>query len=288
MRRLNAPLPEQISMTQATARIPQLDAEGPSTAQEGPAEPAAASPEAAPGASGGATSVMDRDFIVRHQIVERYLSGTLPIKGATDFERFCREEPNLLDQIGLPERVNAGLRLLEAAGKPEPWQQQAKPFWEKPQVLLVLCAAVLLFAISLVVVGGASAEKTRTISKLKTLLVEQPLEPASTTQTIHVLPTRTGNSNAAATIGGGASAQLADLRIDMTRSPYRAFRVTIDRVGEGRVAILHNVMKDSNGDLHLAFNTSALGPGTYQFAIDGLTWRGDPEPDSWLTIAVRH
>jgi hypothetical protein len=278
-------------MTEATARIPQAESaiEDALTADEAPAEPTAASPGMPPGASVGATAAMDRDFIARHQIVERYLSGSLPIKGATDFERFCHEQPDLLDEIGLAERVNAGLRLLEAAGNPEPWQQQAKPFWEKPQVLLALCAAVLLFAISLVVVGGASADKTRTISKLKTLLVEQPLEPAATTQTIHVLPTRTGNSNAvAATIGGGTKAQLADMRIDMTRSPYRAFRVTIDRVGEGRVAILHNVMKDSNGDLHLAFNSSALGPGTYQFAIDGLTWRGDPEPDSWLTIAVQH
>ena len=36
---------------------------------------------------------MDRDFIARNQIVERYLSGRLPIKGATDFERFCKEKP---------------------------------------------------------------------------------------------------------------------------------------------------------------------------------------------------
>ena len=276
-------------MTEAIARIPQPGVEGSSTPDERPAEPSAASPGTPPDGSLGAIPAMDREFIARHQIVERYLSGRLPIKGATDFERFCREEPNLLDEIGLPERVNAGLRLLEAAGKPEPWQQQAKPFWEKPQVLLGLCAAVLLLAILLLVMAGANAEKASTISKLKALVAEQPLEPASTTQTIHVLPTRGGNSNAAAaTIGGGAAAQLADLRIDMTRSPYRAFRVTIDRVGEGRVAILHNVMKDSNGDLRLAFNTSALGPGTYQFAIDGLTWRGEPEPDSWLTIRVQH
>ncbi len=274
-------------MTEATARIPQPGGEA--TADAGPADPAAALPGAPPAGPAGATPAMDREFIARHQIVERYLSGKLPIKGATDFERFCREEPNLLDEIGLPERVNAGLRLLEAAGKPEPWQQQAKPFWERPPVLLALCAAALLFAILFLVIAGANAEKARTIAKLKVLVAEQPLEPASRTQTIHLLPIRSGTSNVpAATLGGGATAQLADLRIDMTRSPYRAFRVTIDRMGEGRVAVLHNMMKDSNGDLHLAFNTSALGPGTYQFAIDGLTWRGDPEPDSSLTIAVQH
>ena len=41
----------------------------------------------------GRSPPMDRDFIARNQIVERYLSGRLPLKGATDFERFCRENP---------------------------------------------------------------------------------------------------------------------------------------------------------------------------------------------------
>jgi hypothetical protein len=82
--------------------------------------------------------------------------------------------------------------------------------------------------------------------------------------------------------------QLADLRIDMTHSPYREFRVTIDRIDQGRVAILHNIMQDSNWQVHLSVNTSALGPGNYQFTLDGLTWRGDPEPDAWITIGIQH
>ena len=237
---------------------------------------------------GAVTPAMDRDFIVRNQIVERYLAGKLPIKGATDFERFCREEPELLDEIGLAERVNAGLRLLEASGKPEPWQQPAPRLWEKPPVLVALCAAIIVLAICLAVVGSASAGKSHEIAKLKALLIEQPLEPASTTQTLHIMPARAGASASPVTTIGGGAAQLADFRIDMTRSPYRAFQVTIDRVGEGRMAVMHNILKDSNGDLHLAFNTSALGPGTYQFTIDGLTWRGDKDPDSTFTIAVQH
>ena len=59
---------------------------------------------------------MDRDFIARNQVVERYLSGRLPLKGATEFERFCRAHGELLDELGLPERVNAGLRLIVAGG----------------------------------------------------------------------------------------------------------------------------------------------------------------------------
>jgi hypothetical protein len=214
-----------------------------------------------------ATTLMDRDFIARNQVVERYLCGKLPIKGATDFERFCREQPELLDDIGLAERVNAGIRLLEASGKPEPWREKPKKLWEKPQVMLGLAVLALSLAIGLGVVASANADKSRAIRRLNALALEQPLEPAASTRSIRLLPSRSGSSNTPAIIIGGGATQLADLKIDMSRSPYRAFRVTIDRIDQGRVAVLHNLMKDSNGHLRLALNSSALGPGNYQFTI---------------------
>ena len=230
---------------------------------------------------------MDRDSIARNQIVERYLSGKLPIKGATEFERFCAENPELLDELGLPQRVHAGLRLLEASGKPEPWQETPKRVWENPYLTLGLAAAVLvLLAITAALASNGSA-KSRRIATLTRQVAEQPLEPATSTRTIRLLPSRQGASNAPAVMIGGGNVQLADLKIDLSHSPYRTYRVTIDRVDQGRVAVLHNLLKDSNGHLRLALNSSALGPGTYQFTIEGLTWRGDPEPDSWVTIGVQ-
>jgi len=218
--------------------------------QAEPLEPASdrATEQAAASIAGAATPLMDREFIARNQIVERYLSGNLPIK----------------------------------------WQQAPKKPWERPELLIGLGAAVLLLAVMLAVISSASSDKSRSIAHLKASIAEQPIEAASTTTTIHLNPSRTGASNTPAVTLGGGPAQLAELHIDMTHSPYRTFRVTIDRVDQGRVAILHNVMKDSNGQLHLAFNTSALGPGIYQFTIDGLSWRGDPEPDAWATIAITH
>jgi hypothetical protein len=230
---------------------------------------------------------MDKDFVARNQIVERYLSGKLPIKGATEFERFCHAHPELLDEIGLPDRVNAGLRLLDAAGKPEPWQQEnTKRFWEKPQILIGLVCAT---ALSLTVAGflfSKLSDSNLRIAKLEKDVVEQPLQAASVTRTIRLLPDRKGSSNTPAVTIGGADAQLADLRLDMSRSPFRAFRVTIDRIDQGRVAVLHNLYKDSNGHVRIALNSSALGPGNYQFSIDGLTWKGEPVPDAWITIGV--
>ena len=232
---------------------------------------------------------MDRDFIARNQIVERYLSGRLPIKGATDFERFCKENPALLDELGLPERVNAGLRLLEAAGKPEPWQEQPKKFWQKPGVPLALAAAVLVLAIALGTVWNGSAAKDRRLAKLEKQTKEQPLEPARQTRVIRLLPSYAGSSNSpAAYIGTAGETQLADLKLDLSRSQSRTFRVTIDRIDQGRVAVLHNVMKDSNGHVRIALNTSALGPGNYQLSIDGMTWKGEPVPEAWVTIGIVH
>jgi hypothetical protein len=232
-------------------------------------------------------SVMDRDFIARNQIVERYLSGKLPIKGATDFERFCHEHPDLLDEIGLPQRVHAGLRLLEASGKPEPWHEAKKPFWEKPALVLSLAAIVLLLGGVALFLGDQISAKNQQLAKLQRALVEQPLEAAGATRTIRVLPSRTGSSNTPVVSIGGSSAQLADLRIDLSRSPFRSFRVTIDRIDQGRVAVLHNISKDSNGHVRIALNSSALGPGNYAFSIDGLTWRGETVPDAWVTIGIQ-
>lgn len=240
-------------------------------------------PTSAPATQPGA---MDRDFIARNQIVERYLSGRLPVKGATDFERFCKENPSLLDELGLAERVNAGLRLLEAAGKPEPWQEQPKRFWQKPPFALGLSAAVLVLAIALASVWSANADKSRRVEKLQRQVAEQPLDPAKKTRAIRLLPNFKGSTNTPAVTIGGSEAELADLKLDLSRSQYRMYRVTIDRIDQGRVAVLHNLMKDSNGHVRIALNTSALGPGNYQLSIEGMTWKGQPVPEAWITIAV--
>jgi hypothetical protein len=232
---------------------------------------------------------MDRDFIARNQIVERYVSGKLPVRGAAEFERFCKSNPELLDEIGLPERVNAGLRLLEASGKPEPWQEAPTRFWHNPLLPVGLAVAVVALVIAVAVVAHGSAQKSQTIAALTDQVAAQPLEPATSTRTIRLLPSREGaSSSPAVIIGGKGQTQLADLHIDLTHSPYRLYRITIDRVDQGRVAIINNLAKDSNGHVRIALNSSALGPGDYQFTIEGLNWRGEPEPDSWITIGVQH
>jgi hypothetical protein len=232
--------------------------------------------------------VMDPDFIARNRIVELYLSGRLPVRGATVFEQYCRQNPQILDEIGLPERVHAGLRLLEASGKPEPWQEKPKRFWERPYVPLVLATLVLVLGGAILALNRQLSVQAHQLSVLHQLIVDQPLDAAATTSSVDIQPTHAGPAAAIASVIGGATAQLVNLKIDMTHSDFRAFRVTIDRKDQGRVAVLNNLIKDSNGELGFALNSSALGAGLYQLTIEGLDWRGDPQPDSWAAITIRH
>ena len=246
------------------------------------------SPTSAAAAAAAANPAMDRDFIARNQIVERYLSGRLPLKGATDFEKFCKDNPTVLDELGLPERVNAGLRLLEASGKPEPWQEKSSQrFWSRPQFVVGLVAAVVVLGTALAFTVSTISIKEQRIAKLEKQAAEHPLNPATNTRVIRLVPSHEAASNTPAVVIGGEPTELVDFKIDENRSAYKTFRVTIDRMNQGRVAVLHNLVKDSNGHLRIALNSSALGPGNYQLTIEGLSWRGDAEPDSWVTIGIQ-
>ena len=231
---------------------------------------------------------MDPDFIVRNQIVERYIGGRLPLKGAQDFERFCRQHPELLDQIALTERINAALRLLDAGGRAAPWEERPKRWWEQLPVLIGTALLALALAVTCMVIQGRLSAQQHSIASLEQRVQQQPLDPTLSTRAISVIPSRIGPVPHSMVTIGGASAQMADLKIDLSWSQFSAFRVTIDRAEQGRVGVLHNLLRDSNGNLHIELNSSALGPGDYQLTIEGLTWRGDVVPQAWATISFAH
>jgi hypothetical protein len=230
---------------------------------------------------------MDAAFIERNQIVERYLSGKLPPRGAQDFEAFCRAHPAQLDAIGLAERVNAGLRLLEVGGTQPPWAERSRAFHEKPAVFAAVVAVAGGLLVTSVTFMLGSGERTERIEQLERDLRTRPLLPATNTRAVIVEPSRTAPSaRAALSLVGGASAELVDMKIDMSWSSFTSYRVTIDRVDQGRVAILGNQQRDSNGHLRIALNSTALAPGDYQLTIEGLDWRGNPHAQAWATVAV--
>jgi hypothetical protein len=231
---------------------------------------------------------MDRNFIDRNQIVERYLGGRLPLKGAQDFERYCGEHPELLDEIGLTKRITQALRLLEAGHRAPPWEARPKAWWEKLPVLLGVAGLALVLGIVLLVVTGKIAARDHSVDVLQRQVAARALDPAQSTRSVTIEPSRSGPpSHGLASIGGG-TAELADLKFNLAWAQFGAYRVIIDRVDQGRVGIIYNAMRDSNGVVNIALNSSALGPGDYLFTIQGLTWRGEPVPTAWATVTITH
>ena len=229
---------------------------------------------------------MDATFIEQNQIIERYLAGRLPLKGAQDFERFCRENPETLTRLGMAERIHMGLRLMDASGQPEPWAEKPMAFYQKPLAIAGLAgiAGTLLIAALMLLVSGQ--EKARKITVLSEELRQQPLLPVRSTRGITVQPSRTGPLERSMVTIGGTETEMADFKVNVSWSSYTNFRATIDRVDQGRVVVVNNLARDSNGHLRIALNSSALGPGNYQLALEGLDWRGNPVPQAWASFAV--
>lgn len=229
---------------------------------------------------------MDREFIEKNQIVERYLTGKLPPKGVTDFERAVRANPKLLDELGFADRVHAAVRLLEASGQPEPWQEKPRAFWEKPAFIGAAAALAIVFLIaSAVLYFQLQSTRAQSVA-LRQEATERPIDPTTRGRTIKVVPSRAGPVRAAMFRAGGEMAELIEMRVDLSWAEQTSFRVRIDRVDQGGLMVLHNVLKDSNGNLRLSLNSSALGPGNYSVAIEGLNWKGEPSPLAWANFAI--
>jgi hypothetical protein len=216
--------------------------------------------------------------------MERYLSGQLPAKGAAEFERFCRDNPGFLTESGMADRVQVGMELLVAIGLVPPART---PFLQRPQVVVWMIVVILLLSAALWGLINLSSFRADKISQLQEKYAKRPLDMTTSTREIRLLPSRDGGTATPAIVIGGHAAELAEFRIDETRSPYKVFRVTIDRINQGRVGVISNLLKDANGHLRISVNSTALGPGDYQFTVEGLLPNGDAEPDSWVTIGIQ-
>ena len=228
---------------------------------------------------------MDAAFIQQNQIIERYLMGRLPLKGAQDFERYCRENPETVTQLGLSDRINAALRLLDASGEPEPWAEKPIPRWQRPEVFFGLAGAVVVLLITTIFFASASHTKSSTLAAQSQTLQRQPIQPVQSTRPVTIKPSRKGPPARSAAKIGGARAELADFKVDVSWSPYSHFHITIDRIDQGLFAELDNVARDSNGQLRIALNSSALGPGDYAVEIQGLDKWGKPVPQAWTRFS---
>ena len=229
---------------------------------------------------------MDPKFIEDNQIIEKYLAGRLPLRGQLDFERFCLEHPELIDELKLAERLHRGMRLLEAGGRADVLEPKEKP-WQQAKYLVGAGVFVLALIIGLIVLGSKYAGERATVAGLERQLVMGPLKAPSELRTVLVKPDRVPTDRAHLSVYGGEHPQLIEMKVDVSHALQNAFRVTIDKKDQARVGVIDRVLRDSNGQLKFTFNTSGVSPGLYRFRIEGITMRGDIIPTAWLNVQVQ-
>ena len=227
---------------------------------------------------------MDREFVIKNHVVERYLAGRLPPKGVTDFEKLIRSRPALIEELELAEKVNAGLRLLDAAGVAEPWAEKPKKIWESPAFSLGAAGLAVAALIGCAVLAMQVSSRESSIAKLKRESAERPIAPSTQKRTILVNPARNGPpAQSALNIGHG---DFAELKVDTSWSRYGAFKVSIDRVDQGRVAVIDGLTRDSNGHVRMALNAGAFGPGDYMITFEGLNLKRESVPVAWIRLNI--
>lgn len=229
---------------------------------------------------------MDREFIEKNQIVERYLTGKLPFKGVQDFESYCRDHPEVLDDIKLSERLHTGMRLLEASGHSPGSQEPKSAWWRRVEVTAGLGALAVALTTSLWVLADRYAERGERITSLEQRIESGSLQAPTRTRTIKVTPNRAPTNRASVRLQLKDTAELVELLVNVSYARYNAFRLTIDKKDQGRGGTIHNLLRDSNGNLRLIVNSSALRQGDYKVVIEGLPLRGGSVPVGWMTVRV--
>lgn len=258
---------------------------------------------------------MDRKYIESEHIVERYLSGDLTVREAREFEKYCLEHPDFLKTLPIPVRLKARLsrqpesdsetgvfkaipssatRAIQDAvddgfDPEDEKEEQRLSYSASPNRKLVMVLSILL----ILALGGVVMYAMRVSDLTKELKNAQhtqsslQMQAPASIQTYRVEPVRGKPTQATLSLGWLNPPQFLDLYIDVSEGKYQQFMLTIDSVENGRVMQIRRIARDSNRELRLALNSSALGPGNYLIHIEGYTWRGQTDDVGWVWLGLK-
>ena len=249
----------------------------------------ASTPPSAPPSGAAAAPRFGAKFIEEHRLVERYLDDELPVKGARDLENWCRANPDYVDALKLSARAQTSLKLLEACGRPVDLSEPKTPWWKSPYLLIGCVALAALSLLCFWALFGKYALLRQELQDTRTRMHQGSLEQPATRTELRVTPDHGAGVDRARVIVSRSAPQLVDLRVDLTYLKEMQFRVVVDKQDQGRALILNNLLKDSNGELRVTFNTTGLAAGIYRVRLEAYAPRGNPPPTAmgWLLLEVR-
>ena len=236
------------------------------------------------GTSAGNCHGMDLKLIEEKQVVERYLRGRLTPPEARFFEQVVRQSPEIAERFGLPDTLKRMMRLLDDTGTE--WRERPPRFWHEAWVPACLAAAALVLLLVSVALWSGRQTATANYERLRTEASHGLLNAPTSTAVLRLKPARAEEPVPTYPIGNRAAPTLAELRIKLDYRRDTLFKVTIKRDDGTYYARLDNQLKDSNGDLRIAFNTGAFAAGLYQVDIESVTMRGEGDLAGRLRLRI--
>lgn len=159
-----------------------------------------------------------------------------------------------------------------------PWLEQL----QQPKALAGIAGLILVLVLVLIWMAWRWGIAEDRYELLQEQAAEGFLQAPSSTRSVRIDP----RQSRVIGVGGGDLPQRVDLMIAAVTSSYERFRVSITRDDGTLVIHADRMVRDSNSDLRLSFNTSLLPAGKYRIRIDGYARNGDLRPFEEATMQV--
>ncbi len=232
-------------------------------------------------------AVMKSKSSEQQALAERYLFNRLSPSEARDFESDLREDPALIDALGLPEVATRALSLLSqqrhrALLRSPAWLHRTPPLWLVPTLasalLLVSAATISLYRNQQLLLAQEKIDHLE--------LARGQIKPPE--KSLIVLAPLGGSDSHIPTypIGSRETPTLAELRIDLSHVKNNLFRVAIKRSDGTYWGRFDNLLKDTNGAIRLALNSGAFTTGSYEATVESLDWRGEPSLTGQMILTI--
>jgi hypothetical protein len=159
-----------------------------------------------------------------------------------------------------------------------PWIEKLR----RPEVLLAGIGLILLLSLTVLFVFWRWGITQDRFEMLEKQAAEGFIQAPSSTRTVKIDP----RVSRQISIDGSGLPQRIDLLLNARSNRYHLFRVSLLR--DDGTLILHadRLVRDSNYDLRLSFNTSVLPNGQYRIRIEGRGRNGEMERFSEARMTV--
>jgi hypothetical protein len=159
-----------------------------------------------------------------------------------------------------------------------PWVEKLK----EHRVVAGMSAAIAVLAVALVWVAWRWGVAEDRLEMLEARAAEGFLQAPSSNRTVRV----DLRSPRLVAIGGGGFPERIDLLVNARTNQYARFRVSLVRDDGTLLVHADQMVRDSNNDLRLSFNTSMLPVGRYLVRVEGYARSGRMERFGEVPVQV--